>query len=275
MHKSSAFTITALAGALLLSSCVQGGASNSGYKAKLDYPNNLITLPLDEYDYDDASRAVINEAAARILQVCYVAKGYSDVAPAFSDDQNSNIYGAWNVEYAKKYGYFNAEKVREGTQKAEKIPEEIRQQCLKESANQLKEVEYENDNDSFAYRLRKEAYTSAKSNPEWNTVRSEWWSCLESNGLTPRKGDHEWTSQEAINNAASSKSEEEKTQEAVRLATVEAECNQKVGMAQRLGDIEASYQGPLIEKNQAKLNQLKEEKEKRVARAREIIATSQ
>ncbi len=275
MHKSSAFTITALAGALLLSSCAQGGASNSGYKAKLDYPNNLITLPLDEYDYDDASRAVINEAAARILQVCYVAKGYSDVAPAFSDDQNSNIYGAWNVEYAKKYGYFNAEKVREGTQKAEKIPEEIRQQCLKESANQLKEVEYENDNDSFAYRLRKEAYTSAKSNPEWNTVRSEWWSCLESNGLTPRKGDHEWTSQEAINNAASSKSEEEKTQEAVRLATVEAECNQKVGMAQRLGDIEASYQGPLIEKNQAKLNQLKEEKEKRVARAREIIATSQ
>jgi hypothetical protein len=31
----------------------------------------------------------------------------------------------------------------------------------------------------------------------------------------------------------------------------------------------------LIEKNQAKLNQLKEEKEKRVAKAREIIATHQ
>ena len=46
-------------------------------------------------------------------------------------------------------------------------------------------------------------------------------------------------------------------------------------MAQRLGDIEASYQGPLIEKNQAKLNQLKEEKEKHVAKAREIIATRQ
>ena len=59
------------------------------------------------------------------------------------------------------------------------------------------------------------------------------------------------------------------------IATIEAECNQKVGMAQRLGDIEASYQGPLIEKNQAQLNQLKEEKEKHVAKAREIIATSQ
>ena len=78
-----------------------------------------------------------------------------------------------------------------------------------------------------------------------------------------------------MNIHVSSKSEEEKTQEAVRLATIEAECNQKVGMAQRLGDIEASYQGPLIEKNQAQLNQLKEEKEKHVAKAREIIATSQ
>ncbi|WP_049355318.1 hypothetical protein, partial [Rothia mucilaginosa] len=252
LHKSSAFTITALAGALLLSSCAQGGASNSEYKAKLDYANNLITLPLDEYDYDDASRAVINEAVARIMQVCYVAKGYSDAVPVFSDDQHSNIYGAWNVEYAKKYGYFNEEKSRERTQAAEKIPAEIRKECRKESANQLKEIEYENDNDSFAYRLRQEAYASAKSDPEWNKVRSEWWSCLESNGLTPRKDDQAWGSQETSNIDVSSKSEEEKTQEVIRLATIEAECNQKVGMAQRLGDIEASYQGPLIEKNQAK-----------------------
>lgn len=275
MHKNSAFTIAALTGALLLSSCAQGGASNSEYKAKLDYPNNLITLPLDEYDYDDASRIVINEAAARILQICYVAKGYSDAVPMFSDDLGSNIYGAWNVEYAKKYGYLNDEKAREVEQTAVKIPADIRQQCRKENANQLKELDYEDDNDSFAFRLRQEAYTSAKSNPEWNKVRSEWWSCLESNGLTPRKGDQEWTSLEVLNTHVSSKSEEEKTQEVIRLATIEAECNQKVGMAQRLGDIEASYQGPLIEKNQAKLNQLKEEKEKRVAKAREIIATSQ
>lgn len=275
MHKNSAFTITALAGALLLSSCAQGGASNPEYKAKIDYPNNLITLPLDEYDYDDASRVVINEASARIMQICYVSKGYSDAVPVFYDDPHNNIYGAWNVEYAKKYGYFNKEKAREAEQTIEKIPKDIRRQCRKESANQLKEVEYENDNDSFAYRLRQEAYASAKSNPEWNKVRSEWWSCLESNGLTPRKDDQAWSSQEAFNIGLSSKSEEEKTQESIRLATIEAECNQKVGMAQRLGDIEASYQGPLIEKNQAKLNQLKEEKEKRVAKAREIIATSQ
>ena len=40
-------------------------------------------------------------AVARIMQVCYVAKGYSDAVPVFSDDQHSNIYSAWNVGYAK------------------------------------------------------------------------------------------------------------------------------------------------------------------------------
>ena len=91
MHKNSAFTITALAGALLLSSCAQGGASNPEYKAKIDYANNLITLPMDEYDYDDASRVVINEASARIMQICYVSKGYSDAVPVFYDDPHNNI----------------------------------------------------------------------------------------------------------------------------------------------------------------------------------------
>ena len=82
-------------------------------------------------------------------------------------------------------------------------------------------------------------------------------------------------SEESAHLMTSSHGKEEAKPEEIRLATIEAECNQKVGMAQRLGDIEASYQGPLIEKNQAKLNQLKEDKEKRVAKAREIIATRQ
>ena len=42
-----------------------------------------------------------------------------------------------------------------------------------------------------------------------------------------------------------------------------------------LGDVEASYQGPLIEKNQALLNDLKAYRDAKIAKAREIIATRQ
>ena len=90
--------------------------------------------------------------------------------------------------------------------------------------------------------------------------------------MTPRTGDGEWTSKETANLNAD---DPKVLEEVIRLATIEAQCSEKVRLAQRLGDLEASYQGPLIEKNQAKLNQLKEEKEKRVAKAREIIATHQ
>ena len=42
-----------------------------------------------------------------------------------------------------------------------------------------------------------------------------------------------------------------------------------------LGDVEASYQSPLIEKNQALLNDLKAYRDAKIAKAREIIATRQ
>ncbi|OFL20525.1 hypothetical protein HMPREF2779_06640 [Rothia sp. HMSC069C03] len=82
-------------------------------------------------------------------------------------------------------------------------------------------------------------------------------------------------SEESAHLMASSQDNEESKPEEIRLATIEAECNQKVGMAQRLGDIEASYQGPLIEKNQALLNDLKAYRDAKIAKAREIIATRQ
>ena len=90
--------------------------------------------------------------------------------------------------------------------------------------------------------------------------------------MTPRTGDGEWSSQETANlNADDPKVLEEK----IRLATIEAQCSEKVRLAQRLGDLEASYQGPLIEKNQALLNNLKAERDAKIAKAREIIATHQ
>ena len=81
-------------------------------------------------------------------------------------------------------------------------------------------------------------------------------------------------SEESAHLRPPSQGNEEAKPEEIRLATIEAECNQKVGMASVWVILRGPIRG-LIEKNQAKLNQLKEEKEKRVAKAREIIATHQ
>ena len=49
------------------------------------------------------------------------------------------------------------------------------------------------------------------------------------------------------------------SEEEIRIATIEAQCNQDVGRSQKLYDLEAQYQKPLVAKNQAALeNELKE-----------------
>ena len=121
-------------------------------------------------------------------------------------------------------------------------------------------------------RISGEAYQRAQGDPEWKKARSDWWDCQRQEGLTPRTGDGEWSSKETANLNAD---DPKVLEEVIRLATIEAQCSEKVRLAQRLGDLEASYQGPLIVKNQALLNDLKAYRDAKIAKAREIIATHQ
>ncbi len=191
--------------------------------------------------------------------------------PSIDTPQPGGLYGNWNVEYAKKYGYSQ----KESRGPDDSASDDINAQCQEEVKAAFSDVELDEKEYRFVGELNSQAYTYASQTDEWKNIRSEWWTCLRERGLTPREGESDWMSEESAHFMAFSQGNEETKPEEIRLATIEAECNQKVGMAQRLGDLEASYQGPLIEKNQAKLNQLKAEKEKRVAKAREIIATHQ
>ena len=257
--------------ALALSSCA-AAPKDTSFKAQLDFENNYITLPLDEYDRSDQAEDITVRASLLILKECYAKKGYDfEILENGWFSGDASQYGLWNVKHAANH--FTSSKVREEQSRIyESIPEDVKASCREEHREELDALKFDEEKYRPVGRISGEAYQRAQGDPEWKKARSDWWDCQREKGLTPRTGDGEWTSKEL----ASLNSDDPKVlEEVIRLATIEAECNQKVGMAQRLGDIEASYQGPLIEKNQAKLNQLKEEKEKHVARAREIIATHQ
>ena len=241
----SAVTVFCLLGACV--SCSNSAERDTSRKAVLDYSKNYIHLPLDEYAFDELTIRTVSTAWHTLMS-------------------------EWNVEYAKKYGYSHKEESRGSDDSA---ADDINAQCQEEVKAAFSDVELDEKEYRFVGELNSQAYTYASQTDEWKNIRSEWWTCLRERGLTPREGESDWMSEESAHFMASSQGNEETKPEEIRLATIEAECNQKVGMAQRLGDLEASYQGPLIEKNQAKLNQLKAEKEKRVAKAREIIATHQ
>ena len=257
--------------ALALSSCSSSAERDTSRKAVLDYSKNYVHLPLDEYAFDELTIRTVSTAWHTLMSECYAHHGQSYAVPSIDTPQPGGLYGNWNVEYAKKYGYSQ----KESRGPDDSASDDINARCQEEVKTAFSDVELDEKEYRFVGELNSQAYTYASQTDEWKNIRSEWWTCLRERGLTPREGERDWTSEESAHLMTSSQGKEEAKPEEIRLATIEAECNQKVGMAQRLGDIEASYQGPLIEKNQAKLNQLKEEKEKRVAKAREIIATRQ
>lgn len=257
--------------ALALSSCA-ATLKDTSLKAQLDFENNYITLPLDEYDRSDQAENITGRASLLILKECYAKKGYDfEILENGWVSGDASQYGSWNVKHVANH--FTSSKVREEQSRIyDSIPEDVKASCREEHREELNALKFDEEKYRPVERIRSEAYQRAQGDPEWKKARSDWWDCQREKGLTPRTGDNEWTSKESMSLNAD---DPKVLEEVIRLATIEAQCSEKVGMAQRLGDLEASYQGPLIEKNQAKLNQLKEEKEKHVARAREIIATRQ
>lgn len=59
--------------ALALSSCA-AAPKDTSLKAQLDFENNYITLPLDEYDMSDQALDITYRAYLLILKECYAKK---------------------------------------------------------------------------------------------------------------------------------------------------------------------------------------------------------
>ena len=260
--------------ALALSSCA-AAPKDTSFKAQLDFENNYITLPLDEYDMSDQAKDITVRASLLIRKECYAKKGYDfEILENGWVSRGASQYGSWNVKHAANH--FTSIKVRkEQSRIYDSIPEDVRASCREEHREELNALKFDEEKYRPVGRISGEAYQRAQGDPEWKKARSDWWDCQREKGLTPRTGDGEWTSKEAARMASLNSDDPKVLEEEIRLATIEAQCSEKVRLAQRLGDLEASYQGPLIEKNQALLNELKAYRDAKIAKAREIIATHQ
>lgn len=195
---------------------------------------------------------------------CFASKGKTYTKQNYSLT-GTRIYGMWNVPYAEKYGYSAPGAPADGIQYDTNDAETM--SACGETVGFLKEFDLMTDeNEEFVMNLSASAYTAAMNNPEWKEARQAWWTCLEEAGLTPRTGDNDWGTEQELDFPRDGSSAAQ--EESVRLATIEARCSQETGMAQKLGDLEASYQAPLIKKNQGALNSIKEE----IAEGRQKLA---
>ena len=241
--------------------------------AIFDAEQDIVKMPLDDYLYYELGTHYEYTAYQIAKKQCYAEHGQSytdpDQAPQSESAPRGDLgrkYGPWNVEYAKKYGFQkrdpNAKAPISVTPGASLSPEE---RLIIECDDKVRETldaavpegkRPENDVQSTSSRISTEAGNAVYGSKLHRELEEKWKQCVSNRGLTPNKAGS--VAEESPLNEQRSKNggyNEPASEEEIRIATIQAECNQQVGMSKQLYDLEAQYQMPLIRKYQSQLEQ--------------------
>ena len=238
--------------------------------AVFDAEQDIVKMPLDDYTYYE--RTHYEYTAFQIaMKQCFAEHGqnytiqapYSEGAPR---GEMGRKYGPWNVEYAQKYGFQkrdpNAKPPISVTPGASLSPEErLIIECDDKARETLEAAvpegkRPENEGQSTSSRISTEAGNAVYGSKLHRELEEKWKQCVSDRGLTPRSAGsvaeetplaEQLSKNDGFNKPAS--------EEEIRIATIQAECNQQVGMSKQLYDLEAQYQMPLIRKYQSQLEQ--------------------
>ena len=238
--------------------------------AVFDAGQDIVKMPLDEYMYFETNNYA-HTAFQIAMKQCFAEHGqnYTIQAPYSESAPRGDLgrkYGPWNVEYAQKYGFQkrdpNAKPPISVTPGASLSPEErLIIECDDKARETLDAAvpegkRPENDVQSTYSRISTEAGSAVYGSTLHRELEEKWKQCVSDRGLTPRSAgsvaeETPLAEQLSKNNGFNEPASEEE----IRIATIQAECNQQVGMSKQLYDLEAQYQMPLIRKYQSQLEQ--------------------
>ena len=239
--------------------------------AIFDAEQDIVKMPLDDYLYYEGGTHYEYTAFQIAMKQCFAEHGQNYTIPA-PDSESAprgdfgRKYGPWNVEYAKKYGFQkrdpNAKAPISYNSGESMSPEDkLRTECLDKARETLDAAvpegkRPENEGQSTSSRISTEAGNAVYGSTLHRELEEKWKQCVSDRGLTPRSAGsvaeetplaEQLSKNDGYNKPAS--------EEEIRIATIQAECNQQVGMSKQLYDLEAQYQMPLIRKYQSQLEQ--------------------
>ena len=241
--------------------------------AIFDAEQDIVKMPLDDYLYYERTHYAYTAFQIAMKQ-CFAEHGqsYTDPDPAPQSESAPSgdpgrKYGPWNVEYAQKYGSQkrdpnNAAAPSSYNSGESMSPEDkLRIECYDKARETLDAAvpegkRPENEGQSTSSRISTEAGNAVYGSKLHRELEEKWKQCVSDRGLTPRSAGsvaeetplaEQLSKNDGFNKPAS--------EEEIRIATIQAECNQQVGMSKQLYDLEAQYQMPLIRKHQSQLEQ--------------------
>ena len=238
--------------------------------AIFDAEQDIVKMPLDDYTYYE--RTHYEYTAFQIaMKQCFAEHGqnYTIQAPYSESAPRGDLgrkYGPWNVEYTQKYGLQKrdpnaAAPISYNSGESMSPEDKLRTECYPKARETLEAAvpegkRPENEGQSTSSRISTEAGNAVYGSTLHRELEEKWKQCVSNRGLTPIKAGavaeesplaEQWSKNDGIDKPAS--------EEEIRIATIQAECNQQVGMSKQLYDLEAQYQMPLIRKYQSQLEQ--------------------
>ena len=238
--------------------------------AIFDAEQDIVKMPLDDYLYYE--RTNYEYTAFQIaMKQCYAEHGqnYTSQAPHSEGAPRGEMgrkYGPWNVEYAQKYGFQKrdpnaAAPISFNSGESMSPEERLDIECYPKARETLDAAvpegkRPENEGQSTYSRISTEAGNAVYGSKLHRELEEKWKQCVSDRGLTPRSaGSVAEETPLAEQQSKNGGYNEPASEEEIRIATIQAECNQQVGMSQQLYDLEAQYQMPLIRKYQSQLEQ--------------------
>lgn len=257
--------------------------------AVFDAGQDIVKMPLDEYMYFETNNYA-HTAFQIAMKQCYAEHGqnYTIQAPYSESAPRGDLgrkYGPWNVEYAQKYGFQkrdpNAAPISFNSGESMSPEDKLRIECYDKARETLDAAvpegkRPENDVQSTSSRISSDATSAVYGSKLHRELEEKWKQCVSDRGLTPIKAGS--VAEESPLNEQLSKNggfNEPASEEEIRIATIQAECNQQVGMSKQLYDLEAQYQMPLIRKYQAQLEQERKAERERDEKFKQYVLEHQ
>lgn len=283
-------TMLVLAGVSIVGTCLACGVPGTpsilpdpSARAVLDYEAAQIWYPVDEFRLSDEDWNTVNRAVYLMSDDCMRARGFRAVPAAEYVSKGGRRYGLWDVDRARAYGFgLDREPALLGPEPDTSDPrwEQAYQQCLEVAAADppafyAARMEIADFFDLASSRIEGEADGLARADPAWMAAMERYWACLERNGLQPNRETEIFGSRQHLDvseRLLAAPADPALLEESNRLAVIEATCNRDTQLARTLGDLEASYQAPLIRRNEAVLVIEREASRRVVEEARAYIA---
>ena len=260
--------------------------------AIFDAEQDIVKMPLDDYLYYELGTHYEYTAYQIAMKQCFAEHGQNYTIPA-PDSESAprgdlgRKYGPWNVEYAQKYGFQKrdpnnaAASISYNSGESMSPEDKLRTECYPKARETLEAAvpegkRPENEGQSTSSRISTEAGNAVYGSKLHRELEEKWKQCVSNRGLTPNKaGSVAEESPLAEQQSKNGGYNEPASEEEIRIATIQAECNQQVGMSKQLYDLEAQYQMPLIRKHQAQLEQERKAERERDEKFKQYVLEHQ